>query len=105
MAEWNLYGSDRRDRFLKELDPQALKTTLTRYRKALGKEFSIADLLRLEDIRVKALIAEAINDAPEFLIDQIYKGWQSYGSISIKESFSRIADGLEELAIQGGESV
>lgn len=98
MVNWNLYGKNRKHIFFEELEPQALKDKLTRYRRVLGKEFSIADLLVLEDIRVKALIAEAINDAPEFLIDQIYKGWEEDGIGSIRGSFQRIADGIGGIA-------
>ena len=92
MEKWNFYGTERRDKFLEELEPKALEATLSKYRRTFGQGFSIADLLVLEDIRAKALIAQAINDAPEFLIDQIYKGWDEDGMDSIRESFKVMAN-------------
>lgn len=95
MGKWNLYGTDRKDQFEKELEPTALKSKLLRYQKELGKGFEIVELLALEEIRAKALLAEAINDAPEFLIDQIGKMRKDPANDTITDSLAHIADVLE----------
>ena len=95
MAKWSLYGRDRKEVFEQELTPENLSCELKRYQKALGKCFSIQDLLALQDIRAKALIAEAINDAPEFLIDQIGKMRDDPGGETITGCLSSIAEVLE----------
>ena len=50
----------------------------------------------LEDIRVKALIAGALADVPEFLIDQIGKANNSSNFPSMTRAMERIADVVEE---------
>ena len=95
MGEWNLYGTDRKNQFEKDLEPAALKSKLLRYQKELGKEFGIVELLALEEVRVKALLAEVINDAPEFLIDQIGKMRKDPANDTITDSLAHIADVLE----------
>ena len=77
MAEWNLYGSERREIFEESIKPESLFYTLQQYQKTFGKTFSIVELLELEKIRAMALIAQAINDAPEFLLDQVGKAFSS----------------------------
>ena len=64
MAEWNLYGSERREIFEESIKPESLFYTLQQYQKNFGKTFSIVELLELEKIRAMALIAQAINDLP-----------------------------------------
>lgn len=53
------------------------------------------ELLALEEVRTKALLAEAINDAPEFLIDQIGKMRKDLANDTITDSLAHIADVLE----------
>ena len=50
----------------------------------------------LEDIRVKAMIAGALADVPEFLIDQIGKASNSSNFPSMTRAMERIADVVEE---------
>ena len=47
MAEWNLYGSERRDIFEEGIEPGALFDTLKQYQKVFGKTFGIVELLSL----------------------------------------------------------
>lgn len=54
------------------------------------------ELLMLEDIRVKAMIAGALADMPEFLIDQIGKASNSSNFPSMTRAMERIADVVEE---------
>lgn len=53
MAEWNLYGSERRDIFEEGIEPGALFDTLKQYQKVFGKTFGIVELLELEKIILK----------------------------------------------------
>ena len=64
-------GTKRKDRFKERLTPEGLAQELDEYQEVFGDSFGLDELLRLEQIRSNALIAEAINDAPEFLLDQI----------------------------------
>lgn len=95
MAKWSLYGRERKEVFEQALTPEDLSCELKNYQKVLGKCFSIQDLLALHDIRAKALIAEAINDAPEFLIDQIGKMRDAREGDTITGCLSNIAEVLE----------
>lgn len=71
MANWRSWGSDRRVEFEKELLAPELEHELRYYQNYLSGEFGVRELLMLKDIEAKARIAEAINDLPEFLLDQI----------------------------------
>lgn len=93
--EWILNGEKRREAFEKELTPQGLFDELADYKKCFGDEFGIKELLYLWDIRSKAMIAEAINDAPEFLMDQVGKMRNSYSVDCIPESLRMIANAIE----------
>lgn len=95
MAKWSLYGRERKEGFEASLDPKYLSDELKRYQRFLGRNFSIQDLLVIQDIRAKALIAEAINDAPEFLVDQIGKMRDAAERDTITGCLSNIAEVLE----------
>ena len=69
---------------------------LRRYQDVFGEEFGVKELLMLEDIRVKAMIAGALADMPEFLIDQIGKASNSSNFPSMTRAMERIADVVEE---------
>ena len=71
--DWCLYGDDKRKEMDRDLKPEYLLDDLRRYQDVFGEEFGVKELLMLEDIRVKAMIAGALADMPEFLIDQIGK--------------------------------
>ena len=73
MLDWCLYGNDKREEMDRDLEPEYLWDTLQRYQDVFGEEFGVKELLMLKDIRVKAIIAGALADMPEFLIDQIGK--------------------------------
>lgn len=94
--EWCLYGNDVRENFEKGLEPGALEEELMRYQYVFEDEFSLQDLLTILDLRAKALIAEAINNAPEFLIDQIGKARNSYDFPSLVRAMERIVNVMEE---------
>lgn len=95
MAEWNLYGSERRDIFEEGIEPGALFDTLKQYQKFFGKTFGIVELLELEKIRAMALIAQAINDAPEFLLDQVGKAFSDSRFHPISDSIETVAEAIE----------
>ena len=71
MSEWSFFGSEKRDEMEKDLRPEYLADDLQRYQKVFGKEFGVKELLQLEDIRVKAMIVEALTNMPELLMDQV----------------------------------
>ena len=93
MSEWCLYGDDIREKFERRLEPDSLEGELIRYK----------ELLALQDLKVKALIAEAINNVPEFLLDQIGKARNSYEFPSLVRELERIADVMEEVVEGEGE--
>lgn len=103
MSEWCLYGDDKREKFERQLEPDSLEGELIRYKEVLGEEFGIKDFLTIQDLRVKALIAEAINNVPEFLLDQIGKARNSYEFPSLVTELGRIADVMEEVVEGEGE--
>ena len=91
--DWCLYGDDKRKEMDRDLKPEYLLDDLRRYQDVFGEEFGVKELLMLEDIRVKAMIAA---DMPEFLIDQIGKASNSSNFPSMTRAMERIADVVEE---------
>lgn len=99
MSDWRAWGAERRYEFEKTLTPESLLDDLERYGGYFGKDFDMPELLELRRIQALVLIAEAINDAPEFLLDQI--------GIALSEpKFHSISDGLDAIAeaIEGASS-
>ena len=90
--DWCLYGDDKRKEMDRDLKPEYLLDDLRRYQDVFG----VKELLMLEDIRVKAMIAGALADMPEFLIDQIGKASNSSNFPSMTRAMERIADVVEE---------
>ena len=96
MAEWSLYGHDRKERFERSIEPTMLKKTLMEYQSVFGKSFGITELLELEKNRAMALIAEAINDAPEFFMDQLGKARKESSFNSISGALESLEDAIRE---------
>lgn len=94
--DWCLYGEDKRREIDRDLKPEYLLDDLRRYQDVFGEEFGVKELLMLEDIRVKAMIAGALADMPEFLVDQIGKANNSSSFPSVTRAMERIADVVEE---------
>ena len=97
MSEWNYYGSDRRSAFESRLEPDYIAAELKRYQRVLGKTFGIPELVELENIRAMALVAEAINDAPEFLVDQIGQALSDSKFNAVSNSIDSVAEAISEL--------
>lgn len=102
MSEWCLFGDKKREAFERDLKPEYLLDDLRSYQRVFGKEFGLKELLEIQDLRVKALIAEAINNVPEFLLDQIGKARNSHEFPSLVTELERIADVMEEV-VEGEE--
>ena len=94
--DWCLYGDDKRKEMDRDLKPEYLLEDLLRYQNVFGEEFGVKEFLMLEDIRVKVMIAGALADMPEFLIDQIGKANNSSNFPSMTRAMERIADVVEE---------
>ena len=94
--DWCLYGDDKSKEMDRDLKPEYLLDDLRRYQDVFGEEFGVKELLMLEDIRVKAMIAGVLADMPEFLIDQIGKANNSSSFPSVTRAMERIADVVEE---------
>ena len=94
--DWCLYGDDKRKEMDRDLKPEYLLDDLRRYQDVFGEEFGVKELLMLEDIRVKAMIAGALADMPEFLIDQIGKASNSSYYPSMTREMARLSDVVEE---------
>ncbi len=99
MSEWTLHGEHVREQMDKALDPEELSYELSRYRKALGKDFGISDLIKIRDIQAKTRIAEAICNAPEYLMDQIGVARNSSNFRSITTELEILNANLEEYLI------
>ena len=98
MSSWRNFGSERKEAFERKLTPEELQDKLYDYQEALGEDFGIKELLMLEDIRSKALIAEAINDAPEFLLDQVGLMRNGYSVGTISGALSDLAEAVQQIA-------
>jgi len=98
MSEWNLYGTSRKEGLIDTLTPERLELALRRYQRELDEEFSIRDLIDIKKIEAMALIAEAINDAPEFLIDQIGKMRNGQDATTITDRLNDISESIAVLA-------
>ena len=98
MAQWTLVGWEKRSQIEREIEPMELKNKLNEYRKALGKDFSIHDLLMVEDIRSKAVIAEALNNMPEYLLHEIGKMRNEHEVRTIAGAL----DGIEDVLLHIG---
>lgn len=96
MSEWSFFGSEKRDEMEKDLRPEYLADDLQRYQKVFGKEFGVKELLQLEDIRVKAMIVEALTNMLELLMDQVGVANNSSNFHSASRALERIADIVEE---------
>ena len=94
MSEWRHWDSDMMERFDESLLPRNLHDTLEDYQYEFGDEFTIQDLLKIKEMRSKALVAAAISDFPEFLIDQIGLVENDYSTPTIAKSLESIADAL-----------
>ena len=79
--DWCLYGDDKRKEMDRDLKPEYLLDDLRRYQDVFGEEFGVKELLMLEDIRVKAMIAGAVK-LPTIIFDEIDTGVS--GSIAEK---------------------
>lgn len=97
MPKWNLYGTERKNVFIARLEPDFLASELKRYQRILGKSFGISELMELEKIRAVALVAEAINDAPEFMVDQIGKALDDSKSRTVSNSIDSVAEAINGL--------
>ena len=93
--DWCLYGDDKRKEMDRDLKPEYLLDDLRRYQDVFGEEFGVKELLMLEDIRVKAMIAGALADMPEFPIDQIGKQVTVVIFLLMTRAMERIADVVE----------
>jgi hypothetical protein len=98
MSDWRNWGGERKGAFEEKLKPGELRDKLREYQKAFGKDFGIRELLMLEDIRSKVLIAEAINDAPEFLMDQVGIMRNTLGISTISKALDDMAGALWQVA-------
>ena len=56
--------------FQEALAPEAMRKKLWRYRRELGREFGIGELLKLEEIRAKTRLAEVLQEIPAFFSDR-----------------------------------
>lgn len=97
MPKWNLYGTERKNVFIARLEPDFLASELKRYQRVLGKSFGISELMELEKIRAMALVAEAINDAPEFMVDQIGKALDDSIFHAVSNSIDSVAEAINGL--------
>lgn len=92
MSEFDLVGYDRKEHFESHLEPGRLGEELERYKEIFETDFGVKELLELEKIKALALVAEAINDAPEFLAHQLGKAGLYRILRYVSDSLDHIAD-------------
>lgn len=95
MSDWRAWGTERLDRFDTELSPGNLRLTLEDYRRELGAEFTVNDLIRIQEIKSRAMIAAAICDFPEFFFDQLGMMQSDWDVPTIAKSIDHLAETLE----------
>lgn len=95
MSDWRSWGTERLDRFDTELSPANLRLSLKDYQRELGTEFTVNDLIRIQEIRSRAMIAAAICDFPEFFFDQIGMMQNDRNVPTLAKSIDRLAETLE----------
>ena len=69
-SKWFLIGQDRKNEFVNGLSPKYLAADYLEYKDKFGSQFSLDHLIKLKEIESNAMIAEAINDFPEWLIHE-----------------------------------
>jgi len=95
MSDWRAWGTERLDRFEADLNPTNLRLKLEEYQRELGTEFTVNDLIRIQEIRSKAMIAAAICDFPEFFFDQLGIMQNDWDVPTIAKSIDNLAETLE----------
>lgn len=95
MSDWRAWGTEHLDRFDAELSPTNLHLTLKDYRCELGTEFTLNDLIRIQEIRSRAMIAAAICDFPEFFFEQLGMMQNDWDVPTIAKSIDHLAETLE----------
>lgn len=95
MSDWRAWGTERLDRFDTELSPGNLRLILEDYRRELGAEFTVNDLIRIQEIKSRAMIAAAICDFPEFFFDQLGMMQSDWDVPTIAKSIDHLAETLE----------
>lgn len=95
MSDWRAWGTERLDRFEDDLNPKNMRLTLEEYQRELGAEFTVNDLIRIQEIRSRAMVAAAICDFPEFFFDQLGIMQKDWEVPTIAKSIDNLAETLE----------
>ena len=95
MNEWRNWGYELVEKFLDGLEPENLAYEHKRYVDEFGDAFGVQELLKVQDIKVRALVAKAIANVPEYMGDQI--GLLLNSNVpTASGALDRMADLLEE---------
>lgn len=93
MEGFSLFGNRNKSEFMEYMSPDNLYDEMMRYRDKFGKSFGISDMLKIKEIESRALIAEAIEDAPEFLFHQLAL-YRKDGPTSIVDAIDAVAEAI-----------
>ncbi|MCF2555962.1 hypothetical protein JQM64_00155 [Fournierella massiliensis] len=96
MSDWRGWGSEIKERFNKELAPESLGSDFVDYQEYFGEDFTIDHLLKIQEVKAKALIAGAIADFPEYLFDQLGVMQNTPGMPTIAKGLENLTDFLEQ---------
>ena len=96
MSQWSGFGSDKREYFENSLLPKCVRIDLAMYQDEIGDEFTIDHLMKIYELKSKAMLAEAITDLPEYLFHQIGVYEKSYDVPGIGRSIERLTDFITE---------
>lgn len=93
MEGFSLFGNRNKNEFMESMSPDNLYDEMMSYRNKFGESFNISDMLKIKEIESRALIAEAIEDAPEFLFHQLAL-YRNDGPTSIVDAIDAVAEAI-----------
>lgn len=90
---FSLLGNRNKCEFMESMNPDNLYNEMMSYKNKFGESFGISDMLKIKEIESRALIAEAIEDAPEFLFHQLAL-YRKDGPASIVDAIDAVAEAI-----------
>ena len=87
----------RADELIMDLEPEELKEKLELYQQEFGKSFGLNELLQLESIRSRALIADAICQTPFMYLDEKAAMHEDLGIPYIADGLVAISEAIERM--------
>lgn len=99
--KWCGFGFDERKRFEQEIEAEQLALDFKLYKQEFGKEFTIDHLLKIYELKAKAMLTSAIIDFPELLFHQIGIYEKAYEVPGIGRSFEQLTETICDAIYSG----